>query len=624
MNKAGVDMFGYTEEDLRSGINVINTIAKEDRGRLYMSFLGVVDGASTHGNKYMAQRKDGSRFPIEIFSTPIIENDKHVGARGLIYDISERVKAEEELRKSHELFKVLVEANPFSINLLDTDGKIIITNNAFLEYSGLTKKEAIGKTLRELEIKIENEEEAVNELGNKGYINNFETTIYYKNGNKRDIILHAAVIDANNEKAVLSSTIDITERKILENKLKENEEMFRTMTEMVPYTIHIVDRNIKHILANEAFLKRFNFTIEDIKGKSFKDLGFNTDEEDMYNFAQEFKSRGMISNLETGVTTPGMDKIHVIISMKPVVLDKELHYIITAVDISERKLLEDKLLDYSQRLEDLVKERTEELATANSELKETNEELRSQREQLEETYKKLEETQSHLIETEKMASLGILTAGVAHEINNPLNYIFNGTMAVESLLKEKYPDQMEELKPLFDAIGKGTDRASGIVKSLNIYSRQEEKTSNNCNVHDIINNCLAMLYNQYKGRIEIVKNFMDDIPLVPGREGRLHQAFLNILTNAIQSIEKEGRIAISTGVNNNILSIKISDTGVGISATNMKHIFDPFFTTKDPGKGTGLGLSITQKIIQKHLGTIICKSKIGEGSEFIINLPLNQ
>jgi len=117
---------------------------------------------------------------------------------------------------------------------------------------------------------------------------------------------------------------------------------------------------------------------------------------------------------------------------------------------------------------------------------------------------------------------------------------------------------------------------------------------------------------------------MDDIPLIQGREGKLHQAFLNILTNAIQSIEKEGRIIITTGFANNILSEKISDTGVGISAANMKYIFDPFFTTKDPGKGTGLGLSVTQKIIQDHGGTIICKSKIAEGSEFIINLLLNQ
>ena len=624
MNKAGIDMFGYSEEDLRRGVNVINVIVNEDRDRLYINFLGVVGGTSTHGNKYMALRKDGLRFPVEIFSVPIIENDKHVGARGVIYDISERVKAETELMKSHELFRVLVEANPFSINLSDTDGRIVIINNAFLEYSGFTREEVIGKTFEELEIKIDNEEDARKELREKGFINNFETTIYYKNGNKRDIILHSAVINVNNEKAVLSSTIDITERKILENKLKENEELFRTMTEMVPYSIHILDKDFKHVAANEAFLKRFHFTMDDIRGKSFKDLGFIEEEEAAYNIAMELRSKGMISNLETGHTSPEGKKIYSLISIKPLILEKEPHYIVTAVDISDRKALEDKLLDYNQHLEDLVKERTEELAAANSDLKETNEELKSQREQLEVTYKKLEEAQSQLIETEKMASLGILTAGVAHEINNPLNYIFNGTIAIESLIKEKYPDQMEELKPLFDAIGLGIDRASGIIKSLNIYSRQEEKTSNRCNVQEIIDNCLAMLYNQYSGRIEIVKHYMDDIPLIQGREGKLHQAFLNILTNAIQSIEKEGRIIITTGFANNILSEKISDTGVGISAANMKYIFDPFFTTKDPGKGTGLGLSVTQKIIQEHGGTIICKSKIAEGSEFIINLLLNQ
>ena len=624
MNKAGVTMYGYTEDEIKTGINVIETIAKEDRERLYMNFLGILGGASSHGNRYMAQRKDGSRFPVEIFSAPIIENGKRVGARGIIYDISERVKAEEEIRKSHELFKELIDSNPFSINLIDMEGRILLFNNAFLKHSGLTTEEITGKTFNELGITIENEEYVLKEIYEKGSISNFETTLTYKNGEKKNILIYSSIVYANQEKAIISSTIDITERKILEGKLKENEELFRTMTEMVPYSIHILDKNFKHIVANDAFLKRFHFTMDDIKGKTFKDLGFIEEEEAAYNIAMELKSRGMISNLETGHISPEGKKIYNLISMKPLILEKELHYIATAVDISDRKALEDKLLDYNQHLEDLVKERTEELAAANSDLKETNEELKSQREQLEVTYNKLEEAQGQLIETEKMASLGILTSGIAHEINNPLNYIFNGTVAIESLIKEKYPEQMDELSPLFSAINQGIGRASDIVKSLNICSRKEEQAFSECNVHEIIDNCLTMLKNKYKDRIEIIRNYAGNIPLFPGLEGKLHQAFLNVLNNAVQAIESEGKITISTSVASNMITVRISDTGAGISATNIKHIFDPFFTTKDPGKGTGLGLSITQKIIQEHGGTINCRSNIGEGSEFIINLLLNQ
>ena len=622
INKAGTEMYGYNQEDINNGLNVADTIIKEDKERLYNNFLATVKGISSHGNRYTAKRKDGSLFPVEIYSGPIIENDKNTGTRGVVYDISDRVKVETELRESNELFKTLIESNPLSISLIDTEGRILMTNNAVSAYTGIPREELTGKTIEELGIKLDRSDEILKEISEKGYARNIESVVSYRGKNERNVILYSTSVDTANGRAILTSSIDISERTALENKLKESENLFRTMVNMTPFPITIVDRFDKITMANESFFRSFNLTPEDVKDLSYREVGFRLDDEDLYDLRREFLKTGEVSEREMAIKFPSGKKIFAIVSVKPIIIEHEHHKILTTIDITERKQLEDKLLEYNQKLEETVKERTEELAAANKDLKATNAELRSQREQLQHTLKKLEEAQGQLIETEKMASLGILTAGVAHEINNPLNYIFNGAVAIEEYIKEKYPEDSGELRQLFDAINMGIDRTAEIIKSLNKYSRGEEKKFHICNIHEIINNCLTMLTNQYKNRIDIDKNYQADLPQIMGREGKLHQAFLNIILNAIQAIEDKGTITIKTDESDGSIRVSLRDTGSGIPKENIKNIFDPFFTTKDPGKGTGLGLSITRRIIQEHGGTINCKSKLKEGSEFIINLPL--
>ena len=245
----------------------------------------------------------------------------------------------------------------------------------------------------------------------------------------------------------------------------------------------------------------------------------------------------------------------------------------------------------------------------------------AQRKTLEATLENLRFAQNQLIQAEKMASLGILTAGVAHEINNPLNYIFNGTAAIEKHIRGKYSEDSERLKPLFEAVSTGVERVSGIVKSMERYSRNEALPFVYCNIQEVIDNCLIMLQSIYRDRIEIKKNYLSSLPVVFANEGQLHQLFLNILANAVQSIETEGSITIDLVSNNKHLEISISDTGKGISEEHLKHIFDPFFTTKDPGEGTGLGLAISKKITEEHHGTISCDSVPGRGTTFIVSLP---
>lgn len=249
-------------------------------------------------------------------------------------------------------------------------------------------------------------------------------------------------------------------------------------------------------------------------------------------------------------------------------------------------------------------------------------EINNKKQELENTLEKLKSTQAQLIQSEKMASVGILTAGIAHEINNPLNYIQGGITALESYINENVKEHSSEVNPLIEIIEEGIKRTSQIVRTVNRFNRSIENSEEDCDIHAIIDNCLLMLRYQMTNRVSIEKNYHKTPLLLQANEGKLHQVFLNILTNAEQAIDANGKIIITTGIENSSFFITIADNGCGISKENMSKISDPFFTTKDPGKGTGLGLSIVYSIIQEHNGGIKYKSEVGNGTTVTILLPI--
>lgn len=287
------------------------------------------------------------------------------------------------------------------------------------------------------------------------------------------------------------------------------------------------------------------------------------------------------------------------------------------------------LKNYKENLEKLVAERTYELNATNEELKSTNEELHEknkivmqQKEELQATLNNLKSMKAKLIQSEKMASLGILTAGVAHEINNPLNFISGSYFGLERFFTNKAPEYKNDVAVLLNGLRTGIERASDVVQGLNHFSRDSKKYNEKCDIHSIINNCLLILKNRYKDRIEIKKQYENDSVIIIGNEGKLHQVFLNILTNAVQSIEKNGEISIETKKLKNNIKVIIKDNGCGMNQKDISKIIEPFFTTKDPGKGIGLGLSISYNIIKEHNGDIDFESKLNKGTSVKITLPL--
>ncbi|MDP1727077.1 MAG: ATP-binding protein [Bacteroidota bacterium] len=269
-----------------------------------------------------------------------------------------------------------------------------------------------------------------------------------------------------------------------------------------------------------------------------------------------------------------------------------------------------------------------------------------------EAFEQLKSAQSKLVDAEKMASLGVLTAGVAHEINNPVNFISGG---IESL-RENYEDLkkllefievhdskhtpaelweiidsvrkeielkslLPEMEVLINTIRNGALRTSEIVKGLRNFSRLDESDMKKANLEEGINSTLVILNNKIKGKITLEKEF-SGIPEIICYPGQLNQVFMNILSNAADAIDGEGIIRIKTLQKDDQIIIHFSDTGSGMPEEIRSHIFEPFFTTKAVGKGTGLGLSISYGIIENHKGNIEVKSEVGKGTEFIITLPM--
>jgi signal transduction histidine kinase len=299
------------------------------------------------------------------------------------------------------------------------------------------------------------------------------------------------------------------------------------------------------------------------------------------------------------------------------------------LELSSRKEIEDLLIKQNIELDEKVKERTSEVNTRRKELKAiyeellaSNEDLMNQKEELKLTIQSLQQTKQQLVHSEKMASLGILTAGIAHEINNPLNFINGGICNIESYINDSIPEHSKEIFPFIEAVNSGVNRAVNIVKSLNRFGHQTESMNESCDLHLIIEDCLIMIGCEIKDRIQIQKNYNKSPIIILGNEGKLNQIILNILTNAAQAIYEEGVIRIATSLSNDIAVITVNDSGRGINEGIINNVFDPFFTTKETGKGTGLGLYICYQIIQEFKGKIEIESKEEKGTTVTISLPI--
>jgi two-component system, NtrC family, sensor kinase len=329
-------------------------------------------------------------------------------------------------------------------------------------------------------------------------------------------------------------------------------------------------------------------------------------------------------------------------------------------DVTQRHIAETQLQESKRNLEILVAQRTQEL-------QETNSQLQQESQQLQHLLTELQNTQAQLIQAEKMSGLGHLVAGIAHEINNPVNFIHGNLshlredtgslLSLVHLYQKHYPKPAAEIVQAFEAIDinflqgdvlkilnsmeMGTSRIREIVLSLRNFSRMDESEVKTVDIHEGIDSTLLMLKHRLghskAGSIQVIQEY-GTLPLITCYAGQLNQVFMNIIVNAIDAIEEAygsskfeehshpmGQIIIQTlSLNPEWIQIVITDNGSGIPEQVQPHIFNPFFTTKPVGSGTGMGMAISYKIItQNHLGKLECRSTPGQGASFIIHIPIH-
>lgn len=576
---------------------------------------------------------------------------------------NELISALWKLQESEKRFKTLFESASDAFLILKDD-EIIDCNLAAETIFKLPKKNITGKRIAELSPELQNDGNTSQaksiEILNKVLETNQPITCEWKhiNGNGKLFTSSISVnhFSFNNENFYHAIVRDITDQKKFEQNLLDSEDKFKKLFELNPAAISLstFDANLTYLDVNQSFEKLLRKPKTEIIGKQAKDLGFNLPP-DLYEYLRsQLKTNGISPTTEIFLTLSDGTIVNCLFSGVVISFFQQPMIMTITVDITEQKQIQQKLEQYQNYLEDLVNARTnevqdlnEELTQSNERLSKSNEELTQQKEELASIIDELRSTQAQLVQSEKMASLGVLTAGIAHEINNPINFISSGVYGLQNVMHslnehiancsemkkylEKNEKNKESLSELLDGahrlienIQLGVDRTANIIKSLKIFSFPGTGNRELMDIHAGIDATLVMVNHLIKERIQVIRKY-EVIPLVNCLNSQINQVFMNIIYNAIDAIKDKGSITIHTHADTekNKVIISIADDGDGIPDNVQKRIFEPFFTTKDVGKGTGLGLSISYNIIKEHQGQLYFESSKEKGTTFFIELPIN-
>lgn len=563
-----------------------------------------------------------------------------MGILGWLLQRPERRRQQAELltsftarRRAEDHFRKLVEFASEGIAVSNAQGLITFANPRLHEMLGFSSGGLMGQDPEELldEVSLVEFRARLAELNQGGGNDSFHSQwrLRHKDGHWRDVWISAAPTKdlAGAYDGSIIMVTDISALKDAERALRQSEEQFRTIFDSVAEAIFIHDPASGAILdVNQRACELYGYSSEEIRKISVADISSGE---------PPYTQDEVIAKLQLPIAESQTFQWHarrkdgslfwVEVAIREAVIGGEKRLLVGVHDISRRRAQEQIVAEALAQQRDLNR--------------------------------KLEEAHGQLLQSEKMASIGQLAAGVAHELNNPISFVYSnlGTLgdylrdifavfsayeeaekqgsnpealaAVVKLKQEKdFAFLRQDTFDLMEESRDGLNRVRKIVQDLKDFSRVGETNWQWADLHKGLDSTLNIAWNELKYKCKVVKQYgaLPDVYCLPSQ---LNQVFMNLLVNASQAIEDQGEVTISSGVGTDAAGqaevwIAISDTGKGIAADNLNRIFEPFFTTKPVGKGTGLGLSLSYGIVRKHHGRIEVDSVEGKGTTFTIHLPV--
>jgi len=612
LNRQAEAIFGYTREELLGEpVEILMPERFRERHPKHRAAYSPKSRPRPMGTglELYGRRKDGGEFPVDITLSPMEITDGFL-IISVIRDITDRRRTEEQLVKLSRA----VEQSANLVIIADTQGRIEYVNPNFTQVTGYTPDEVIGQNPRILKSEKTSPEEfrRLWETITSGREWRGEFLNKMKNGEL--CWASASISPIRNHQGVITHFVaieeDISELKRAEEALRASERRYRQLTEATLDAIVVADERGVISLFNAAAQRTFGYSEQEVLGQPLTILMppeyHEAHQRGLRHYLETREARVVGRTIELRGRRKDGEVFPLELSLSAVELPEEIYFLGAIRDLTER-----------QRL------------------------------------------QARIVQAEKLASLGLMIAGVAHEINNPLAYVANNLAVLErdirgltalvaayeaaqAILESARPDLAAQVAQLAEEIDlpyvkehieqivsstrQGVKRVADIVQNLRGFARLDQAAVGWVNLHDTITSSLEMIRGRL-GRCHIVvEQQFGDLPLVMCAPAQINQVFLNLLVNALQAIEATskggGRIEIRTRAAGDEVIVEVADDGRGIPAELLPRIFDPFFTTKAVGEGTGLGLSISHGIVSDHGGRIEVENTPGQGSRFRVILPI--
>ncbi len=581
-NQMASEITGIPREDL-IGKDFFAVIGKQDEDFLEGSFTREEGLGQKLCIEMGLTTPQGEIKDAEICIASARSDQGDVKTYAYIRDITERRRCEKDLKGSEEKLRTLFERVRHGLFISSKEGRFIECNQALLDMLGYShKKDLLRKDLpQDVYVNLGDRNLFMERVEREGYVKDMEVEFKKKNGEKITVLLTAYPI-RDDEGEIIGYegiNLDISERKRIEEELRETNAFFRNLIESSVDGIIATDMKGNIFIFNKGAEAITGYAAEEVIGKIH---------------ITELYPKGMANEVMEKLRGPDYGGVGKLTPVQLTVMNKDREEI--PIQLSAA----------------LIFDRTDKEVASVGIFTDLRPRLNMER--------KLQETHLQLVNSEKMASLGKLAAGIAHEINNPLG----GILIYSSLLMEDLPEKDPKKQDLARVVQEA-GRCKEIVRSLLEFARQTEPRMESVDVNRAITDGLFFLENQALfHNIRIVKNLDPSLPYAMGNAGQLKQVFMNIIINAAEAMHGNGELTITTypAPDRNSILMEFVDTGEGVPEKNLSRIFEPFFTTKDVGKGTGLGLSTSYGIIESHDGKIGVRSKVGEGTTFTIELPV--